>query len=508
MVSINIKDTGLRMNTDSMGELSNVDMLVIHHTGSEVDRDFSAKEINDMHINGNHWSGIGYHFVVRKNGDIERGRPEWAIGAHAQGSNYHTLGIHLSGEYHLGNAIPPEAQLESTARLVAYLCEKYDIQISRSNVVGHREVGESDCPGDRLFALLPKIVNRAKEITLGITNSMEDIEFEQNDIDYLVNQGYSLLDAKKLLASHPKYANGGQKKQESAPAPKDNGMDLRGPNGIVFEENDVQYLLNQGYTLQDAKEFLATADKYKAKPSTPQSTTQSKNDDDEEDWDTILELSAEYESGGDPGSVSSGAGDLGGVSYGLYQFASANGSIDAFISWAKSYKDPTLAQYAKDLAACGINTYAFQDKWEEIGRNDPNGFTELQNQYVISKYYNTAANMLAKAYYHIENHTTAMKAVLFSRSIQYGPGNMVDLFETACDRLGYANLSYVDSADYDAAMIKEIYTFLVEECDSAYARNGLYHSPNDWCNGSYTVVKIGLRNRFVNEMNKALKLIA
>ena len=43
------------------------------------------------------------------------------------------------------------------------------------------------------------------------------------------------------------------------------------------------------------------------------------------------DLSASYESNGNPGCVSSGAGDLGGISYGAYQLASAAGSVDAFI---------------------------------------------------------------------------------------------------------------------------------------------------------------------------------
>lgn len=43
------------------------------------------------------------------------------------------------------------------------------------------------------------------------------------------------------------------------------------------------------------------------------------------------DLSASYESNGNSGCVSSGAGDLGGISYGAYQLASNAGSVDAFI---------------------------------------------------------------------------------------------------------------------------------------------------------------------------------
>ena len=56
-------------------------------------------------------------------------------------------------------------------------------------------------------------------------------------------------------------------------------------------------------------------------------------------------------------------------------------------------------------------------------------------------------------------------------------------------------------------MISAIYDFLVEECDQAYNNGSYYHSPNDWANGSYTVVKVGLRNRFVNEKEDALAML-
>jgi hypothetical protein len=100
-----------------------------------------------------------------------------------------------------------------------------------------------------------------------------------------------------------------------------------------------------------------------------------------------------------------------------------------------------------------------------------------------------------------------MKAVLCSRSVQYGSGNMVEQFTVACERLGYPNLSYVDDAVFDSKMISSIYDFLVEECDNASNNGSYYHSPNDWANGSYTVVKVGLRNRFVNEKEDALSML-
>lgn len=147
-MSIDIKETYLDFN--SLSERSYTDMIVIHHTGSP-DMDASAEQIHGWHLN-NGWSGIGYHYVIRKNGTIERGRPEWSIGSHAYGENSHTIGIHLSGDFE--QAYPTEDQLDRCGALIADICDRYGIPIDRNHVVGHGELMSTDCPGTNLQTYL------------------------------------------------------------------------------------------------------------------------------------------------------------------------------------------------------------------------------------------------------------------------------------------------------------------------------------------------------------------
>lgn len=147
-MSIDIKETYLDFN--SLSERSYTDMIVIHHTGCN-DVDASAEEIHSWHLN-NGWSGIGYHYVIRKDGTIERGRPEWAIGSHAYGENSHTIGIHLSGDFE--QAYPTDKQIEKCAMLIADIADRYGLPINRNTVVGHGELMATDCPGSNLQVLL------------------------------------------------------------------------------------------------------------------------------------------------------------------------------------------------------------------------------------------------------------------------------------------------------------------------------------------------------------------
>ena len=148
-MNVDIKETNLNFN--SLSERSYTDQIVIHHTGSGVDMDASAEEIHGWHLS-NGWAGIGYHYVIRKDGTIERGRPEWAIGSHAYGENSHTIGIHVSGDFN--DAYPTDKQVNMCAMLIADICERYGLPINRETVVGHGELMATDCPAKNMQALL------------------------------------------------------------------------------------------------------------------------------------------------------------------------------------------------------------------------------------------------------------------------------------------------------------------------------------------------------------------
>ena len=78
---MNIIDVGLKFKSLSYGNKPN--KLVLHHAEASK---CSVQDIHYWHLN-NGWSGIGYHYFIRKDGSIYKGRPDGAIGAHCQGSN-------------------------------------------------------------------------------------------------------------------------------------------------------------------------------------------------------------------------------------------------------------------------------------------------------------------------------------------------------------------------------------------------------------------------------------
>ena len=134
------------------------DQIVIHHTGNPTDDDLSAEEIHESHL-AQGWAGIGYHFVIRKDGAIELGRPMDTIGAHAYGYNSHSIGIHVCGNFEI--AEPTPEQIESCAILVGWRTEKYELEVDENHVVGHRDLMPTACPGEALYNQLDVIRGKA-----------------------------------------------------------------------------------------------------------------------------------------------------------------------------------------------------------------------------------------------------------------------------------------------------------------------------------------------------------
>lgn len=134
-MSVTIIETNLSFG--SMSNRSRTTRIILHHAEASS---CTPEDIHRWHL-GNGWSGAGYHFLVRKSGEIFRLRPEGKVGAHASGSNSDSLGICFEGRYN--SETMPQAQIDAGKALVAHLKGKYGI----ATVQAHRDVCSTDCPG-------------------------------------------------------------------------------------------------------------------------------------------------------------------------------------------------------------------------------------------------------------------------------------------------------------------------------------------------------------------------
>lgn len=132
---MNIINSNLKF--DSLSYRNKPEMIVLHHAAATK---CSVEDIHKWHLNKG-WAGIGYHYYVRKDGSIYRGRPENAIGAHCPGVNAKSIGICAEGNFEADTM--PEAQKQAIIELCRNIISRYNIK----DIKGHREIKATACPG-------------------------------------------------------------------------------------------------------------------------------------------------------------------------------------------------------------------------------------------------------------------------------------------------------------------------------------------------------------------------
>lgn len=76
--------------------LRKTDYIAIHCADTPAHLNIGVKEIRGWHLQKG-WKDVGYHFVIRRDGTVETGRPLNAIGSHVAGYNTESIGICLVG---------------------------------------------------------------------------------------------------------------------------------------------------------------------------------------------------------------------------------------------------------------------------------------------------------------------------------------------------------------------------------------------------------------------------
>ena len=122
--------------------------IVLHYSATYPDQDYGVADIRKMHL-ARGFNDVGYHYVLRRSGAVEKGRPDTVVGAHVAGHNTGSLGICCIGGIeratgpNVGVDNRTEAQKVATVKLVRELLAKHP----GAQVVGHRDLGATQCPG-------------------------------------------------------------------------------------------------------------------------------------------------------------------------------------------------------------------------------------------------------------------------------------------------------------------------------------------------------------------------
>jgi hypothetical protein len=179
---------------DRQRSFATIRKLQVHHTVTDQSSNGAAtcRSILQFHTQSNGWSDIGYNFLIDAAGTVYEGR--WArtyatgelhagedaagrgvVGAHTAGYNTGGCGIALLGTY--TDVAPTDAAITALVHVLAWKAGPRGIDPTASdtftpfgatdvevfpNITGHRDLGNTACPGNRTYALLGEVRSKVQ----------------------------------------------------------------------------------------------------------------------------------------------------------------------------------------------------------------------------------------------------------------------------------------------------------------------------------------------------------
>lgn len=114
------------------------ELIVVHCSATGPQADIGAAQITQWHKQRG-FDTVGYHYVIRRNGTRETGRPESAIGAHVRGHNSKSIGVCLAGGVDSQGKPHNNFTAEQFATLEALLRELKG-RYPQARILGHRDL--------------------------------------------------------------------------------------------------------------------------------------------------------------------------------------------------------------------------------------------------------------------------------------------------------------------------------------------------------------------------------
>ena len=164
----------------------------------------------------------------------------------------------------------------------------------------------------------------------------------------------------------------------------------------------------------------------------------------------IGQLSAKHESWGegDPGTVSSGANDPGGISYGKHQYSSTKGTAARFV------QSPEASRWTSDFRGLIPGSPQFSAKWREVSAREPAGFGGAQDAYTGRTHYDDKVRgVLRQTGLDLDRSSVAVQQAAFSVSVQHGGAE--GILRAAV--LNADRHSKRSESSYEVALINSIY---------------------------------------------------
>lgn len=115
------------------------ELIIVHCSATPAKMNVDAKEIDRWH-RGKGWLKIGYHFVIKRDGTVQKGRELMEPGAHAKGYNHNSVGVCLVGGMDAANKQPENNFTDHQWTSLRLKLIELKEEFPSARIIGHTEV--------------------------------------------------------------------------------------------------------------------------------------------------------------------------------------------------------------------------------------------------------------------------------------------------------------------------------------------------------------------------------
>lgn len=122
-----------------------INEIIVHCSATPEGKDFTVSDIKKCHLERG-FSDIGYHYIIYRDGTINKGRDKSKIGAHCTGHNSHSIGVCYIGGCAVDGKTPKDTRTEQQKISLLSLLRELKKKYPKATIYSHREFANKACP--------------------------------------------------------------------------------------------------------------------------------------------------------------------------------------------------------------------------------------------------------------------------------------------------------------------------------------------------------------------------
>lgn len=119
--------------------------IIVHCSATPEGKDFTVLDIKKWHLERG-FSDIGYHYVIYRDGSINKGRDESKIGAHCTGHNSYSIGVCYVGGVAKDGKTAKDTRTDAQKKSLLSLLRNLKMKYTQASIHSHRDYAQKACP--------------------------------------------------------------------------------------------------------------------------------------------------------------------------------------------------------------------------------------------------------------------------------------------------------------------------------------------------------------------------